>query len=644
MLTADKKARISGTEISFASLAQCLWKNVHEIIFLLDKEMKIINIKGLEFDTSHLIEQSITTLLPFEQLAGLNQTLITGNPISITFNAIKNPLICYLQRLLDDKKKKTVGYLLIGNVEETLDELRSRARIAEQKYLDTSLLLQNIVDAAPGLIYWKDLEGRYLGVNKYWCQSLGFNLSQVIGEKDEKFWPSVAPRLRENDRLAMEVEITIQKEERTYNSALGEIIFMSFKSPLRDSHNNIIGVIGTSLDITELKKNQHELELAKERAETANRTKDNFIAIISHEIRTPMNIILGMAQILNSKNWPKDQQQSLDIILTSGKNLLDLINDILDYSKLEAHKLEIKPGPVNVTKLLNEIINTIQHRIAEKPINLCVDFQDSIPKWVLGDEMRLRQIILNLLTNAVKFTESGQIKLTIQAIPKNKHTLFKIIVADTGVGIAQEHLKLIFERFMQVDSYYNRRFQGTGLGLSIVKSLVEAMKGKIGVESELGKGSSFWFTLPLKHFYGEEPMVEEPVPEPVIEFKRAYAPKILVVEDNKLNQKVINFMLQEFNCIIDLVESGEEAIALFKENTYHLVFMDIGLPGMNGLDVTKALRHTEAGKIFTPIIALTAHAAERDQANCIKAGANNVLTKPVMRNELIKILNEYCPK
>jgi len=139
-------------------------------------------------------------------------------------------------------------------------------------------------------------------------------------------------------------------------------------------------------------------------------------------------------------------------------------------------------------------------------------------------------------------------------------------------------------------------------------------------------------------------MVEEPVPEPVIEFKRAYAPKILVVEDNKLNQKVINFMLQEFNCIIDLVESGEEAIALFKENTYHLVFMDIGLPGMNGLDVTKALRHTEAGKIFTPIIALTAHAAERDQANCIKAGANNVLTKPVMRNELIKILNEYCPK
>ncbi|MBS0350473.1 MAG: response regulator [Proteobacteria bacterium] len=629
-------------------LTRFLWKNNREIIVLLSESMKIISInpaaESYFFVENYTLRgQPITSLLSTKQIDQLQQALLHPRMVRLKFKS-KKPLMCSIQPLREKRQQKP-KYIIQGNIVGTMEELRSRATLAEQQYAATYRLLQNIIDSAPGLIYWKDREGRYLGVNKFWCDTLGVTLEESIGKKDESFWPEQAKQLRKNDQKAMTTGATIVCEESTiFNKTLGEVIFMTFKSPLRDADNNVTGIIGTSLDITELKKVQRELVLAKEKAEAANRMKSNFVATISHEIRTPMNAILGMAQILQKENLSDRQHECVDAIRISGKNLLELINDILDYSKLEAQKLEIKPEPFDLVKLIHEACDTMQYRVAEKHIALITEYKGKMPKQVIGDQMRIRQILLNLLSNAVKFTERGHIKISVEAKPRKDYILFKISVADTGIGIAKKNLSLIFEHFMQVDSPYSRRFQGTGLGLAIVKSLVEAMHGKIGVESELRKGSRFWFNLPLRPYESViHAVVEKPVEEEPVLFTRNYSPHILVVEDNMLNQKVIKFMLNELGCQITFAENGETAIELFKKNHYHLIFMDIGLPGMNGLEVIGTIRKLEnKHRSRTPIVALSAHVGEDDFKQSTQAGADYVLTKPVIREELIKVLNQFC--
>ncbi|MBS0350620.1 MAG: response regulator [Proteobacteria bacterium] len=452
----------------------------------------------------------------------------------------------------------------------------------------------------------------------------------------------MASQLKVNDLQVMTTGQTLKIEEKDERGD-GEITYMAYKSPLRDENNNIIGIIGNSLDITELKKTQQELEIAKEKAETANQSKANFIATISHEIRTPMNAILGMAQILNTQPLTKQQQEYVETIQNSGKNLLDLINDILDYSKLEAHKLELKPAPFDFVKLINETTDNIKYRLAEKNIPLIVKKLGKIPPLVIGDEMRIRQILLNLLTNAAKFTERGQITLTVKARERNNKVGLKIIVEDTGIGIPQKNLQKIFERFEQVDNHLYNRIQGTGLGLAIVKSLVGAMYGKIKVESELGKGSKFWFNLilePSKEIIAPPKLEEAPKP---VHFYRNYLPKILVVEDNKLNQKVISIFLNELKCQVSIAENGKEAIELIKKNSFDLIFMDLELPVMNGLDVIRTIRKIKNKNREKPIIALTAHMGEASIENCKQVGANDVINKPIMRPTLLECLDKYLP-
>lgn len=362
----------------------------------------------------------------------------------------------------------------------------------------------------------------------------------------------------------------------------------------------------------------------------------DIIATVSHEIRTPLNAIIGMTQILRDKNLTPEQQQCVDIIQISGENLLTLINDLLDYSKLAAHKLEIKQIPFDIKQLIDQVCKMFQYKLSEKQLDLIVEYRGDIPPQVLGDETRIRQVLLNLLSNAAKFTEKGQIKIIIENQPNQNSIQFT--VADTGIGIAEQHLEMIFERFAQVDSLQNSH-EGAGLGLAIAKSLVEAMKGKIGVNSQPHQGSQFWFTLPLKS------VVATPKsPHKTSAFIRNYAPKILVVEDNKLNQKVIQIMLKELGCQIDLTYQGDAALELLQKNHYDLIFMDIELPGMNGFETIQAIRQLKNNNKQTAIIALTAHAAEENFNNCIRAGADNVLTKPILLDALVNILNQYVPK
>ncbi len=538
-------------------------------------------------------------------------------------------------------KKQTDEKVLIRQLYSQLKQL-------QQKYEDTAFLLKNIIDCSPGLIYWKDRDSCYLGANKYWCEVVGVDsVENVLGKKDKDIWLDVAAAraLRKNDLKVLKTGKTVTVEETTSLKGRGNIVFISFKSPFRDQKGNIVGIIGTSLDITQLKTVQKELVEAKKKAEIASLSKTGFIATVSHELRTPLNAILGMAQILEEQKIPKQQQECVEAIHSSGKNLLTLINDILDYAKLEAGKVELKPAPFNITKLIQEATDTVKHLTSEKNIKLQTKYAKKIPSLVVGDELRIRQVLLNFLSNAAKFTEKGKISVTVDCSVKEQVAYFRITVADTGIGIPPEAISTLFERFTQVESAYSRRFQGTGLGLAIVKNLVEAMGGEVGVTSKFGKGSRFWFTFPLPVDEHKKIAAKNIQPAKIkLTFSRPYIPHILVVEDNKLNQKIIQLMLQDFHCQIDIANNGQEAIKLFKENQYHLIFMDIGLPDMDGMRLTRKLRGLEKNKnSITPILALTAHVLEEDRLTCLNAGATDVLFKPIMREHLITALNQYCP-
>lgn len=531
---------------------------------------------------------------------------------------------------------------------QIIKKLNSQLKQVEQKYKDTAYLLKNIIDCAPGLIYWKDRDSCYMGANKYWCENVGIDtVENVLGKTDKDIWPNQAKDLRKNDLKVLKTGRTLVIEESTYLKDRGNVVFISYKSPFRDEQGNIIGIIGTSLDITNLKTVQKELLEEKKKAEIASLSKTGFIATVSHELRTPLNAILGMAQILEEQKLTKGQQECVEAIYSSGQNLLTLINDILDYAKLEAGKVELKPTPFDLVKLIQESCETLRHLTAEKNIKLQTKYAEKIPNKVIGDELRIRQVLLNFLSNAAKFTEKGKIRVLVDCTTKTNQAFFKIMVEDTGIGIPTEAIPTLFDRFTQVESHYSRRFQGTGLGLAIVKNLVETMGGTVGVTSRLGKGSRFWFTLPLP-IDKSKPKTKDSTlykkKEIKLSFLRTYRPRILVVEDNPLNQKVIQLMLQDLNCQVDIANDGTEAIQLFNSHQYHLIFTDIGLPDMDGMKLTRKLRALEKNKqSVTPLVALTAHVLEEDRLICLEAGANDVLTKPIMREHLITALNQYCP-
>ena len=539
----------------------------------------------------------------------------------------------WVVKRLQGEGNRINGFLLIGNL------LTSNASSAHYSYLD------NVIATLPGSVYWKDKEGVYLGCTETLVRMAGLKSTQdIIGKTDyELCWKDHADQWRKTDLEIMRTGVPKRVEE-TVTLADGSFrIEFSHKAPLRDDAGNIVGIMGTALDITRLKAIESRLQEAKQRAVMANQAKSNFLATMSHELRTPMNAIIGMAQILLQKELSHECREYVEIVHLSGKNLLALINDILDFSKLEAHKVEINAKPMDFRKLVAEVASSMRNLAEDKGLRLSIRYSGKAPKHIVGDALRLRQILINLVGNAIKFTKDGRvtISVTCRELEENKATLL-VCVNDTGIGIPGDKVVDIFDRFTQVENNYSRRFNGTGLGLAISKQLIEAMGGKIGVKSVLHKGSNFWFRAPfmiptLEAINHEETRREK-------EFTFAYLPKLnrhlLLVEDNKMNQRVVQVMLQETGCKIDIAENGKDAIELFQKNQYDLIFMDVGLPDMDGLQVTQKIRNMDRTQNI-PIIAMTAHALEEDQQKCLKAGADEVVIKPVMQPSLMKILQKW---
>lgn len=421
----------------------------------------------------------------------------------------------------------------------------------------------------------------------------------------------------------------------------------------------ILLIIGAAIFQYEMMRATENLKAAHDKAKQANQAKSDFLANMSHEIRTPMNGVLGMAQALKQTSLTQKQSLYADTISSSGAALLTIINDILDFSKIEAGKLTFTPRPANFKSAVDEVVVLLGEAAREKQVALSVEWAAPLPDLVEVDIGRLRQVLTNLVGNAIKFTDKGQVTIRVTARENAGRAQWRVEVEDTGIGIADDKLGLVFKKFEQAENSTRRAYYGTGLGLTITHHLVEAMGGRIGVNSRLGVGSLFWFELEtpiVKHAPSHLEMSDRPNSEGV-SFNQVAADrdapegapsrtepaKILIAEDNMVNRLVVESLIDKAAFELSFVENGQEALDAVKEQNFDLVLMDISMPVMDGIEATKAIRAFEQDHacVRTPIIALTAHAVSGDKERFLQANIDDYLTKPVQQDNLCAVLDKW---
>ncbi len=408
-----------------------------------------------------------------------------------------------------------------------------------------------------------------------------------------------------------------------------------------DAHHTLCFV----LDISERKEMEEELRRARRDAEAAAQAKSEFLANMSHEIRTPLNGVLGISSFLEEESLPQDIREMGKLIRTSGEMLRRVLDDVLDFSKIESGKLELENELFCLRESLDWSIGIFRKAALDKQVELTLSVAERVPHHLMGDATRIRQVLTNLINNAVKFTERGSIHVRVSAesnacaAPVNVNGPYpachlRIEVADTGVGIPPDRIDRLFQSFSQVDASTNRRFGGTGLGLAICKRLVEMMTGEIHVVSTLGLGSRFSFTIPLA--------LAAPEVRPIREIPHSNTPKrVLIVEDNVINQIVIKRMLQRMGHVVDIAPDGDAAICRVQETVYDLLLTDVNMPGTDGLRAARRIRSLSEAHARLPIVALTASATAMDREACLGAGMNDYLTKPIDSESLRVVVERW---
>ncbi len=529
-----------------------------------------------------------------------------------------------------------VSYLLAAaQRREAQDHLRASQR-----------MLELVMDSVPQSVFWKDTASIYLGCNKNFAQLVGCeNTSDIVGRTDyDLVWTSEEASLcRQCDKHVMDTEEPEYKVIEPRTIAEGRQIWAELnKIPLHNQSGQVVGVLGTLEDITDRLRREEELKNAKESAEAANKAKSEFLANMSHEIRTPMNGIIGMTELALDASISDELREQLDIVLQCANSLLGLINDILDFSKIEAGRLKIERQPIDVRRITDIAMSMFNHRAQEKGLLLTYEINNLQHSEFLGDGGRLRQILVNLLGNAVKFTEYGSVHLEVfDRGGDNRERRIAFRVTDTGLGIRPEHLDSIFDSFTQVDSASTRAHGGTGLGLTISRQLAHLMGGEIEAESEEGKGSTFVLTIPLVPVCGTSYAVARPVPKERNQL--SFQAKVLLVEDNRVNQIVATRVLNQFGCTVSTADNGKQGVEMIQTGSYDIVFMDVQMPEMDGFEATRTIRRIGRWNDL-PIIALTAHAMRGDRERCIAAGMNDYLSKPLEFEKLEQVLARWLAK
>jgi two-component system aerobic respiration control sensor histidine kinase ArcB len=559
---------------------------------------------------------------------------------------------------LTQLQEQSSGFLLIGT------DL-TQAKNAEKRERNSQKYIKSIIDSIAGNHWWKDVQGRYIGGNNTLTQILGLDSpADIIGKTDYDMpWADTANELVKNDHDVMKGGVPQTREEQVRTKDGKLLSFLVTKVPLRDEEGNVIGTVGTSTDITKQVNAQIELQIAKDIAENANRAKSEFIANISHDLRTPLAGILGIAEILEGRVAQCEKEIVHDITRAS-QILFRLLNEIIEYTKIESGIFPIQEEAFNLESVVDDVVSLMLPSIKQKQLKLTVNYDAIIPVNLYGDRSRIQRIILNLISNAVKFTHAGGIIISVvQMENREDSSIITLIIEDSGIGIPEHEATNIFNRFTRLTASSQGLFKGVGLGLNIVKRFVTEMKGEINLESVVDKGSKFYVTIPLAHT--SEPIKKADVEKQDLYLfdttvqeqttdqnypnnqkgKTAEHLNILLVEDDPLAQKVATFNLVELGCLVTIASNGNQAVSLFMENDFDLILIDIGLPDMDGYQVAETIRRREGGATTqVPLIALSAHSDAQDiehKQRCLHAKMNGVLQKPLNYEKAKKLLEQY---
>ena len=553
------------------------------------------------------------------------------------------------ERAVEALVQGAVDYVFKGNlktlapaVRRALKEVeeRSKRNEAEEALKESEKKYRTLVESTSDYIFGLDYNYRFTAVNTSFCKSIGKEEAQLLGKNidDLNFDEDFKNRWRELCDKVMKSGKETYSESNSFITNEYDKTFEIFLHPIINREGRVTGIRGVCRDISVRKKTELELIRAKEKAEELNELRSNFLANMSHELRTPMNSILGFAELIPEISDKPEIRNFANFIHRSGRRLMETLNLILDLTKIETGMLQIVYAPVDVIELINDIVKYFKPLAEDKGIKLNVVFKQNEITAILERQM-LYEIVHNLVNNAIKFTDSGEVRVEADFESSVEGDYLNIRVSDTGIGIPENKRTLIFDEFRQVSEGIHRSFEGTGLGLSITKKFVEKMFGTITVDSKLGKGTTFYLQLPSKvtseksnKTNGEDQLLNS------INFKGAKILNVLSVENDELNRQLLSFMLAEI-CNLDTVSSGEDAIIAASSKKYDLILMDINLGKMNGLDVIKEIRNFPEYE-DVPIAAITAFTMKGDKEEFLSKGCNYFIPKPYSKTDLLEIINK----
>ncbi|MBS1873692.1 MAG: PAS domain S-box protein [Acidobacteria bacterium] len=510
-------------------------------------------------------------------------------------------------------------------------------KTAELALRDSEDRFRSVVNALAEGVIVRDQRGVVTACNAAACRITGRAESELIGS-DTSEWPvlredgSPLPPGDHASLIALRTGQAVLGLVMGLPGKSGETVWLSVNAEplIHAGEARPYSVVASLTDITELRKTIRQLEDARRAAESATRAKSDFLAMMSHEIRTPMNGVLGMCELLMASGLLPDQRTFASAIAESGQALLSVINDILDISKIEAGRLELEKAPFSLRKTLEGVVNLLMPNAQRKGLSLQFAYPSSAPSWFLGDAVRVRQIVTNLLGNAIKFTDAGTVSLEVSWDGR-----LQLEIADTGIGISEQDLPRLFSKFSQAGPVSRSR-SGTGLGLAICKQLTDRMGGSIEIRSREGAGSTFTVQIPLEM---SDPSLAKPVT--AYPAQTVQGASVLLVDDNTVNQRVGVAMLMKLGCVVATAADGEEAVSLAARRRFDAILMDCKMPRMDGYEATRAIRSTGEPSGRTPIIALTASAMEEDRRRCEAAGMDDYLTKPIQLELLCQALSRW---